>query len=241
MRKYGLIGKKLSHSFSSGYFRNKFESEKIFDAEYSNIEIEHISKIEEIFKEGFSGFNVTIPYKSLIIPYLSNLDNSAKEIGAVNCIKLLNDQYIGYNTDWLGFKESCLKFIGMEYSIKSALILGDGGASKAISYALKKLDISFQIASRKSEILNIHKLKNLELNKFQLIVNTTPVGMHPEIDECIELPYEKMDGRIYLYDLIYNPEETLFMKKGKNFGANTKNGYDMLILQAEESWKIWNS
>lgn len=241
MRKFGLIGKKLSHSFSASYFKSKFDKEQITDATYENIELENISEITEVFKLGYDGFNVTIPYKVSVIPYIPNLDPSAREIGAVNCIKHFNGQYIGFNTDWIGFKKSCLAFIGNDHCITNALILGDGGASKAVEFALKKMGIAYQIASRKSEYFNIHKLENADLRKFQLIINTTPVGMYPEINSCITLPYAKMDANIYLYDLIYNPEETLFLKKGKQSGAWIKNGLDMLILQAEEAWKIWNN
>lgn len=244
--KLGLIGKNISYSFSSGYFLDKFKKMNITELTYKNFDIPAVEEFPFLVyhrEEEFKGFNVTIPYKQSIIKYLSELDADAAKIGAVNTIKITEkNELIGYNTDIYGFENS-LKPLLKEYHSK-ALILGTGGASKAVVFVLNKLNISYKIVSRNPSSENEISYVDLSeeiMTSHKLIINSTPVGTHPNIKECPKIPYEYISDTHYLFDLIYNPEVTMFLQKGKNAGAAIKNGLEMLELQAEKSWEIWNS
>lgn len=242
MRHYGIIGYPLLHSFSAKYFNEKFEREKI-DAEYSLYPIvveRQKSKAEsaELIEllNTLDGMNVTLPYKQTVIPYLDCLDETAEAIGAVNVVY----KRVGYNTDCLGFMAS-IKPLLREYDQK-ALVLGTGGASKAACYGLKKLGIEPTLVSRspKEGMLSYEDLSDEVMASHTVIVNCTPLGMLPEVDTCPAIPYEKITARHLLFDCVYNPEETLFLKRGKAQGASIKNGLEMLVGQAKAAWEIWN-
>lgn len=244
MKKYGLIGYPLKHSFSKQYFNNKFISESI-DATYMNFEISSIKEFPNILTENkdLCGLNVTIPYKEQVIPYLDGLAN-AKEIGAVNVIKFDRSKgklrLIGYNSDIIGFQESIEPLLKEHH--KKALILGTGGASKAVFHGLKHLNIATQFVSRtkKDNCLTYGELSPEIMNEYTVIVNATPVGMYPNVDSAPDIPYHLLNEKHLLYDLLYNPDITLFMQKGKAQGATVKNGLEMLLLQAFHAWAIWN-
>lgn len=249
MRTFGLIGYPLSHSFSQGYFAKKFSTENITDAEYKNFPIENINQFPELVKEnpGLCGLNVTIPYKREIIPFLDGMDKTAREVNAVNTIKFERDandkiKLIGYNTDVYGFEQTIKPYLTCAH--RKALILGTGGASKAVEYVFGKLGLQCFYVSRKmgERIFKSYDQLTIEdLVDFHVIVNTSPVGMYPKVDDCPLIPYQGITATHVLYDLIYNPEETLFLKRGRENGAKTINGLEMLHLQAEKAWKIWNS
>lgn len=243
---YGLIGYPLGHSYSANFFNQKFECEKIEET-YKLFPLSHISEFKSLLKKNPSlkGLNVTIPYKETIIPYLDSLSDEAAEIGAVNVIKFMTDEcgkivLKGYNSDTIGFKESLKPLLRKD--IKKGLVLGTGGASKAVCHALKELGIDVSKVSRKGsdEILRYEDLTPEVIENHLLIVNTTPVGMYPKVNEFPALPYESLTPSHICYDLIYNPQETAFMKKSKEYGATVKNGLEMLHLQALKSWEIWN-
>ncbi len=247
MKKYGLIGYPLTHSFSKSFFNQKFESEHI-DAEYINFEIPTIADFKNVLKQNptLNGINVTIPYKTQVIPFLDELTDNAKAIGAVNVIKLTKGYFgqtklVGHNTDILGFKQSIEPLLDPTKH-KKALILGTGGASKAIFHGLKQLGVESIFVSRTpiKDGLTYNDLTPAIIEAHTVIVNTTPVGMFPHSDACPDIPYEHITDQHLLYDLLYNPDETLFMKKGKQQGAEVKNGLEMLLLQAFAGWKIWN-
>lgn len=243
MKQFGLIGYPLSHSFSKGYFTEKFSKENIIDCNYAVFPLEKIEDFIELCNQhkNFVGLNVTIPYKEKIIPFLDELNEEAKEIGAVNTIKFINGKKVGFNSDCFGFEMSLKPLLKSHHT--SALILGTGGASKAVEYVLKKLGIKYQYVSRnKSEkAISYEEIDEFIIQNSTLLINASPNGMYPNINDAPNLPYQFITDQHLLYDLIYNPEETLFMKKGKAQGAQTKNGLEMLYLQAERSWKIWNS
>lgn len=238
---YGLIGKTLSHSFSSRYFARKFELLSLTNkAEYRNFELSSIEHFSSIFdqKMNFGGFNVTIPYKESILPFLTRLDFHAQNIGAVNTIALRDSQLVGFNTDWLGFSQS----LGNQH-FKKAAILGTGGASKAIVYALQQLETETQLVSRNTDRKSksrSYRWLNEHITEFDLIVNCTPVGTAPNTNEMPPIATEKLSSSQMVYDLIYNPEKTALLQKAEEKGCAIKNGYEMLVLQAEESWRIWN-
>lgn len=243
---YGLLGYPLGHSFSRNYFNNKFEAENI-DAEYINFEIPDINMLMEVISEYYNlnGLNVTIPYKEQVIPFLDELDEDAANIGAVNVIKIIHEnnnlKLKGYNSDVIGFCDSISPLL--KPHMKKALILGAGGAAKAVMYGLNKFGIDSQLVSRKKTDNTITYTdidKNI-IDEYHIIVNTTPLGMYPNIDECPDIPYELLSEKHLCYDLLYNPDETLFMKKAKENGATVKNGLEMLLLQAFVSYEIWNS
>jgi len=245
MRQFGLIGYPLSHSFSKKYFTEKFERENIAQANYELYELSTIDMFPALLAKhpNLVGLNVTIPYKQVVIPFLDALDNSAQKVGAVNVIKIDNGQKTGFNSDYYGFQQSLLN---SKYPITrntQALVLGSGGASKAVIAALDDLAISYKIVSRNptndQQIAYTSITKELIAN-YQIIVNTTPLGMHPHINACPDLPYEAMNKNYLLFDLLYNPAETLFMQNGAAQGAQVINGLEMLHLQAEKSWEIWN-
>lgn len=241
-KKFGLIGKNIDYSFSKKYFSEKFKKENL-DYTYSNFDIVNISEIESILQNNsISGYNVTIPYKEEIIKFLDEIDEVAKDIGAVNTIKKIDNKNIGFNTDSIGFEKSLLPLIENKIP-KNALILGSGGASKAIKYVLKKLKINYSTVSRKegkSEFV-YENLNEVILNKFKMIINCSPVGTFPNINNCPNIPYEFLTKDHILYDLVYNPIESLFLKKGRKLGCKTKNGLEMLEIQANESWSVWNN
>lgn len=245
MKKFGLIGFPLTHSFSKKYFTAKFEELGLGDHSYDLFEMESIEAFPALWEdEELVGTNVTVPHKQNVMPFLDGLDASAARVGAVNVIKREEEGLVGYNSDYIGFKWSLEKFIGENHGITNALILGTGGASKAVEVALTDLGINHRLVSRTAteERLSYDQLKDAPemLNEVQLIVNTTPLGTYPKVDTCPDLPYEALSGQHYLYDLVYNPAETLFLSKGKNQGARIMNGAEMLELQAERSWEIWN-
>lgn len=244
MNKLGLLGKNISYSFSRSYFKKKFENENIKNTTYENFDIESIDLLPSIIKntEGLRGLNVTIPYKEQVIPFLDKIHKKAKTIGAVNTIKITKKgKLVGYNTDCYGFKNSIKPFLKNHH--KNALILGTGGASKAIAYTLNELGISFQYVSRKLSKnvgFSYDTLTENDVKNHQIIINCSPVGTFPNIDHCPNIPYNGIGQDHILFDLIYNPEETLFLNKGKQNGATTINGLKMLELQAEKAWSIWN-
>jgi shikimate dehydrogenase len=241
MNYFGLIGYPLSHSFSKGYFTEKFIKEGIQNANYDTYPIEKIEDFQSLCKENnFAGLNVTIPYKQSIMAFLDEINEEAANIGAVNTIKFLNGKKIGYNSDIYGFEMSLKPLLKSHY--KNALILGTGGASRAVEYALKKLDINYIYISRirKSNILAYEDLNEEIINTHHLIINTTPLGMFPNTQDAPNIPYQFLNQQHLLYDLVYNPTETLFLLNGKNKNAQIKNGLEMLYLQAERSWQIWN-
>ena len=244
MRLYGLIGKKLSHSFSKKYFTNKFREEQLDYCRYELFELQNINEVNKLLEnEDLRGFNITIPYKQEILPYLDKLDDSAKSVGAVNVVKIIDSGLVGYNSDYYGFKDSLEKWLPDDSTFK-ALVLGTGGASKAVIAALEKLNISFRLVSRQpgnKSVISYEEISPSVLRDYRLIINTTPLGMSPNTDSCPELDYGQLGESHYLYDLVYNPEITLFLQKGMDRKAKTKNGLEMLHLQAEKSWEIWNS
>lgn len=240
--KFGLVGKNISYSFSRGYFANKFTNEGLPHS-YVNFDLQSIEELKEIIKNtsNLKGLNVTIPYKEEVIPLLDKLNKRAKKIGAVNTIKIKKDKLIGFNTDYYGFKNSLKPHLKKHH--KRALILGTGGASKAIRHALKKLNIKYHYVSRskKEGVTYVYsELTEDIVTSFQLIINCTPIGTFPNVNECPNIPYDGITDKHILYDLIYNPEETKFLNCGRIKGATTINGLDMLKLQAEKSWEIWN-
>lgn len=245
MEQYGLIGLKLGHSFSLNYFNEKFKNENI-DAVYVNYEISNIEDIFEIIASNpdLKGLNVTIPYKEQIIPYLDEVTPEATTIGAVNVVKITHQGsktiLKGFNSDVVGFTQSIEPLL--ERIHKKALILGTGGSAKAIAFGLKSLGLEVLFVSRTPQINAITYSEVTEdiIKEYKVIVNCTPLGMYPNSDSFPELPYEAMDSSHLLYDLIYNPNETTFMKKGASQGATVKNGLEMLLLQAFVSWKYWH-
>ena len=237
MKTFGLIGKKLEHSFSSKYFSEKFIKEEITDAEYLNFEIKDIIEFKKLVnKKKLSGINVTIPYKQTIIPFLDELNENAKIIGAVNTIRFDNGKLIGYNTDYIGFMNSIKPILEDR---NKAIILGDGGSAKAIKYALKKLNIEYRTVKRRSSFSYLNITKKIT-DYYDIIINATPIGLYPNIKDFPKIPYQYLNEKHLLYDLIYNPNETNFLTYGKIQKTKTKNGLEMLQIQAEESWKIWN-
>lgn len=239
MRKYGLIGFPLKHSFSPGYFKVKYEKEGITNARYDLYLLEDIHEVADLLDGRLAGFNVTIPYKKDVISYIDELDPVSEAIGAVNTVRIINGKSKGYNTDVYGFEES-LKSCFHKSKPDHALILGDGGATRAVKYVLDKLNISYKVVSRKKGYLNYSDLNKDIVVSHHLIINTTPLGMSPNLDTCPNIPYEYISQHHILFDLVYNPEKTLFLQKGEKRGAVIKNGLEMLHLQAEKSWEYWN-
>lgn len=243
MSKFGLIGKNISYSFSKAFFAEKFKREKL-PYFYENFDIESIDELPKIFLENknLKGLNVTIPYKETIIPYLDAIDEEAKTIGAVNTIKISEDNMLtGFNTDYFGFQKSLEAFLPLKK--KTALILGTGGASKAVAYALDKLGFDYKCVSRdkKNNSLLYKQIDHHCLEDNLLLINCTPLGTFPNIEACPPLPYQFITEDHLLFDLVYNPAETEFLKRGKIQGAQTVNGLHMLEFQAEKAWEIWNS
>lgn len=247
MRLYGLIGYPLSHSFSAKYFAKKFETENISDADYRLFPLEDISGVTSLLElnPDLKGFNITIPYKVAILPYLEHISDAAKSVGAVNCVKIERNEsdiiLTGYNTDVYGFRESLASALKPIH--KNALVLGTGGAAKAVCYTLHELGINYTLVSRsgnEESVINYSQLTEKIISDNLLIINTSPVGTFPDIDKCPDIPYQFLTNKHLLFDLIYNPAETKFLKLGREEGAATLNGSKMLELQAEKSWEIWN-
>ncbi|MBO9565105.1 MAG: shikimate dehydrogenase [Niastella sp.] len=244
MRLFGLIGFPLSHSFSQKFFTDKFRVEGIAGCVYENFPLENIDALRGVLAQHshLAGLNVTIPYKEKVIPYLHHQSDVVKRIGACNCIKIVNGELHGYNTDVTGFEESLRSLLEAHH--RKALVLGTGGAAKAVHYVIEKLGIIFLEVSRNptsGRQISYEQLTPAVLNDHTLIINTTPVGMYPNEHDCPPLPYADLTPRHYLFDLVYNPAKTLFLQKGEEQGAVIKNGSDMLVIQAEESWRIWNA
>ena len=246
MEKYGLIGYPLGHSFSISYFNQMFQDEDI-DAVYENFEIPTIDALPEVLDSNpnLRGLNVTIPYKEKVLPFLDSVSPEARAIGAVNVIRVTHEgnnvKLKGYNSDVIGFTKSIESMLDKKWH-KKALILGTGGASKAIDYGLRNLGLETVFVSRyeRPGTIQYSTITPEVIQEYNVIVNCTPIGMYPKTEECPLLPYEAMDQHTILYDLIYNPDETKFMKLGKKYGAQTKNGLEMLLLQAFASWEFWH-
>ena len=242
MKKYGLIGYPLSHSFSKKYFTEKFLRESIAEVSYELYPIAEISELPILLAEypAIVGLNVTIPYKEKVIPYLSDLSPVVEAIGACNCIKISEGKLVGYNTDVIGFEKSLKKKLKPHQT--KALILGTGGSSKAVQYVLNKLGISFIKISRSktAETITYEEIDETLLSSHTLIVNTSPLGMFPNVEDCPAIPYQFLNASHYLFDLVYNPTKTKFLASGEKMGAVIENGSDMLVDQAEASWEIWN-
>ena len=251
MRQFGLIGYPLSHSFSQKFFTEKFLQENIVNAKYDNFPIASIESFAGLWKENpnLEGLNVTIPYKKEVIPFLDHSSAVVQEIHACNCIRKFNNELYGYNTDVIGFEKSLLPFLKPHHT--QALILGTGGASAAVQWVLQKLNIQFQLVSRNTNTieantemkayLSYDQLAASVIESHTLIINTSPLGMYPNTNEAPPIAYEGITAQHHLYDLVYNPIETLFMKNGLAKGATVQNGLAMLHIQAEESWTIWNA
>lgn len=240
---YGLIGKKLSHSFSKKFFSEKFEKEGLSHCRYELFELQEINELPALISANPSlkGLNVTIPYKEAVQPFLYEIDETALKIGAINVIKVKGEKLYGYNSDFYGFKNSLVNWL-KSWNQLQALVLGTGGASRAVAATLETLEIPYKFASRQpaSDVLVYKEITPEVLSSYRLIINTTPLGMYPDILTMPDLPYEAITPQHYLYDLVYNPLETTFLLKGKECGAKVKNGLEMLHLQAEESWRLWH-
>jgi shikimate dehydrogenase len=244
MRKFGLIGKKLGHSFSKRYFSEKFAKEGIVDAVYELYELPEIAHFPELLarEPELEGLNVTVPYKETVMPYLDELDESASQIGAVNTIKISEGKTTGYNTDFIGFRDTLQRFYPVEAGGK-ALVLGTGGAAKAVWAALQTLGIAYASVSRnpRENELGYAAITPEVLQAYRLIINTTPLGMAPDTASSPAIPYQALTPDHYLYDLVYNPEETLFLQKGRAANAKALNGLPMLYAQADAAWQIWSN
>ncbi len=242
MRLYGLIGYPLSHSFSKKYFTEKFEREGLKDYQYELFPVPSIEELPQLLEKHpeLCGLNVTIPYKEQVLSYLHSENELVKAIRACNCIDIRNGKLKGYNTDVIGFERSLLEQWQPHH--KKALILGTGGVSKAVQYIMQKMGLAYRYVSRKPGVHNYsyEQLTPAIMQEYTLIVNTTPLGMYPNVTEAPPIPYEALTPKHYLFDMVYNPDKTLFLKMGEEKGAAIKNGADMLKIQADESWEIWN-
>lgn len=239
---FGLVGKNISYSFSANYFKNKFEKQNFSNFSYQNFDIQNINEFLKIIavNPNLKGLNITIPFKESILPFLDKIDKKALKIGAVNCIKFTKDNKLkGFNVDWIGFYKTLEPFVKNH---KKALVFGNGGASKAVVFALKKLKIKCKIVSRNPKDNNItyDDLNKKIVSKHTILINTTPLGTFPNINECIDIPFQYVSKEHIAYDLIYNPEKTQFLKNCEQNGAKIINGYNMLVEQAEASFTIWS-
>ena len=233
---FGLVGKRLSHSFSKDFFTQKFKKLNLKSHNYENYEIDNLNELRELIKKNqLYGLNVTIPFKQKIIKYLDEIESNAKEINSVNTIKVKNNKLIGYNSDIQGFENSFIPIIGKR---QKAIVLGDGGASKAVQFVLKKNKIKFNLFSRSGK-KKFEDITNSDIISSQIIINTTPLGMYPDINTYPNIPYHALSSNHLIYDLVYNPEETIFIKKAKEKNCLVINGLEMLINQANISWEIW--
>ncbi len=244
MKTYGIIGFPLTHSFSKKYFTQKIEREGIADAAYHSFPLTAIEGFPFLLRDNplLKGLSVTIPYKEKVLQYVNHLSDEVKQIGATNCIKIREEKLTAYNTDIIGFEQSFIK--NLKPNHKKALVLGTGGSSKAVQYILKKLRIDFFIVSRyknvKEGFIQYDQITKNIIHEYNLIINATPLGMSPDEDTCPDIPYNLLTPEHYLYDLVYQPAKTLFLQKGEKQGATIQNGYEMLVIQAEENWRIWN-
>ena len=238
-RKYGLIGYPLSHTFSPGYFAEKFSNLGIDDAEYKAYPLSDIDMVRELIDSGITGFNVTIPYKQDIIPYLDEISKEALQVGAVNTVKITEGRLVGYNSDVFGLENSLYALIG-EHCVEGALILGTGGAAKAAQYVCDQMSIPYKLVSRSKPHLTYDELNEEIFSTHQLIINTTPLGLSPNVNLCPNIPYHLLSEGYFAFDLVYNPKKTLFLTKAEEQGASIMNGLQMLYDQADKSWDIWN-
>jgi shikimate dehydrogenase len=244
MPAYGIIGYPLTHSFSKKYFDEKFVAEKITDARFGSYPISSISEFPSLLAKepDLKGLSVTIPYKEQVLQYATELSPEVAEIGAANCLRIHGDQVTAFNTDIIGFERSFVKHLQPGHD--KALLLGTGGASKAVQFVLKKLGIKFLVVSReKKDLTGYITYKDVTgnfISEYRIIINASPVGMFPNVDNCPGLDYAHINSQHYLYDLVYNPEKTMFLKRGEEKGATIQNGFEMLLIQAEENWRIWN-
>jgi shikimate dehydrogenase len=243
MRQYGLIGFPLSHSFSQKYFTEKFLRENIHDAEFLNFSIPQIEDVEKIFAgyPQLKGLAVTIPYKRPVIKYLDGTDDVVKKISACNCIKIDGHKRSGFNTDVIGFERSFVKHLRPHH--RKALVLGTGGAASAVQFVLNKLGIEYLMVSRQASenSISYNAITNEILSQYTVIINCTPLGTYPNTDDAPALTYNLLTPSHYLFDLVYNPPVTKFLQYGREANCSIQNGYEMLVMQAEENWKIWNS
>ncbi|OON70473.1 shikimate dehydrogenase family protein [Hymenobacter sp. CRA2] len=244
-REFGLIGRTLTHSFSPTYFQRKFDHLGLDNCSYEAFELADIGELPALLARhpDLQGLNVTIPYKEQIMPYLDGLDASAARVGAVNTVQFDAERgLIGHNTDYVGFRESLRRFYPPRGAQAAALVLGTGGAAKAVEVALRELDIRYWLVSRDpmSRGLTYGELSPALMAEHTLIINTTPLGTYPQVDTYPAIPYELLTPRHYLFDLVYNPQETEFLRRGREQGTQTQNGFEMLCLQAEAAWAIWN-
>ena len=244
MRQFGLIGFPLSHSFSKRFFTEKFEREGLTDCGYELYPLQSIEELPGLLKKipALEGLNVTIPYKKQVLPFLNDRDGIPSSLDACNCIRIRDGKLTGYNTDIFGFRQSLQPLLQSHH--QKALVLGNGGASAAVIHVLRQLKIEFELVSRQLHTGSTCRYSDLTKEMTEshtLIINTTPLGMHPDTESCPDIPYQYLSSKHLLYDLVYNPGITSFMQKGMQKGATVKNGEEMLILQAEESWRIWNS
>jgi shikimate dehydrogenase len=242
MRLFGLIGYPLGHSFSKKYFEEKFVREGITDVAFENFSIPTIDQFPGLWKQypQLAGVAVTIPYKQQVLTYLDELSPEVTAMQACNCIRLISGKLIGYNTDIIGFEQSLLPYLKPEHT--QALILGSGGAAAGVAFVLSRLGIRYQFVSRNPDVrgLTYASLDAVQMDMHRLIINTTPLGTYPEVDTCAPIPYHYLTDHHHCFDLVYNPAETLFMQKAKAQGASVQNGYQMLTIQAEANWRIWN-
>jgi len=242
MRQFGLIGYPLTHSFSKKFFTEKFERENLTDCRYDTFSIPSIDDLRDVLKNNpeLCGLNVTIPYKENVLSFLDEKTPLVKKIKACNCINIKDGKLTGHNTDAPAFEKSLKEKLQPHHT--KALILGTGGAAKAVEYSLRQLNIPYKYVSRKpsAKSFSYEQLTEPLMQEYTLIINTTPLGMHPNVVEAPQIPYHTLTSKHYLFDLVYNPEKTLFLQKGETQGAAIKNGHEMLVLQAEESWRIWN-
>ena len=238
MKTFGLVGKSLSHSFSSQYFSEKFYKENITNCQYLNFEIDDISNVKKRISENdILGLNITVPYKTSIIPFLDGVSDESKEINAVNAVKVVNGKLYGFNTDIIGFKKSISPILDNR---KTALVLGNGGSSKSVQYVLNNLDINFKVISRNTKLDYQHVDKEI-METTDVIINCTPLGMYPETESYPKIPYDFLNSKHLLFDLVYNPKQSKFLTFGLAKNCIVKNGLEMLHIQAEESWNIWNN
>lgn len=244
MKTYGIIGFPLTHSFSQQYFTEKIEGEGTADAVFHTFPLKTIEDFSTLLHDhpSLTGLAVTIPYKEKVLQYMTHLSEEVKQIGAANCIRIKDNELTAFNTDIIGFEKSFVKNLKPQH--KKALVLGTGGASKAVQYVLKKLGIEFLIVSRNVSVdensIQYDELTEVLFNEYNIIINTTPLGMLPAENTCPDIPYHLLTAGHYLYDLVYAPAKTLFLQKGEHQGAVIENGFEMLIIQAEENWRIWN-
>ena len=244
MRLFGLIGYPLTHSFSKKYFTEKFEREGLTDCRFENFSFESIDDFFTLIKSNpaLEGIAVTIPHKRSVLHFLDDVTGIPEDLPACNCIRIIDGKLYGFNTDYIGFEKSIISLLQPQH--QHALVLGNGGATAAIAFALRRLGISYEVVSRKLHSNSSKTYKELNkviIERSNVIINTTPLGMYPEIDTCPDIPYQFISAQHLLYDLTYNPVKTLFLQKGEERGAAIKNGEEMLVLQAEENWRIWNS